>query len=96
MRRTLAITLAAAVLLTGGCARQRPAADRPAPTTPAATSTNPAATSANSAATSTKSAATVRGETPATAEADPAGVDGLLDAIDKQLAGDSQPSEDQD
>lgn len=45
MRRTLAIALAAGVLLLGGCAqRQAPAVSVPAPA-PAATSVKPAATS---------------------------------------------------
>jgi len=77
MRRTLAITLAAAVLLTGGCARNRPAAGEPASVAPAATTTAPAA--------------------PETTAPKPAAdVDGLLDEVDKQLAGDASPTEDQD
>jgi hypothetical protein len=81
MRRTLAITLAAAVLLTGGCARQRPAADQPAPATPAAASVKSAA----------KTPAKAKADPAASAD-----VDGLLDEVDKQLADDSQPSVDQD
>ena len=80
MRRTLAIGLAAAVLLTGGCARQQHAADKPAATSPAAERRATSATTGTAKAGSTT----------------PADVDGLLDEIDKQLAGDSQPSEDQD
>ena len=73
MRRTLAAALAAALLLTGGCARQRPASDE----------AKPAAVTAP---------ATTHPTTPATGPH----VGPMLDDIDKLLAGDSSPSEDQD
>ena len=81
MRRTLAIALAAGVLLLGGCAqRQAPAVSVPAP---AATSTKPAE-------------ATPAKATPAKTTPADDGVDGLLDEVDKQLSSDGQPAADQD
>ncbi|MEU4216889.1 hypothetical protein [Actinoplanes sp. NPDC026623] len=85
MRRTLAVALAAAVLLTGGCARH-PAATDSAPTrrppVDAPASPSPRGTTATSATTSsTKSNADI---------------DGLLDEVDRQLRGDEQPAQDQD
>jgi hypothetical protein len=85
MRRTLAVALAAVVLLAGGCARHPADTDSaPAPRKPAATpaSPSPRATTATSKATS-----------KATSDAD---VGGLLDEVDRQLNGDDQPAQDQD
>ncbi|GID96557.1 hypothetical protein ACFQFC_18125 [Amorphoplanes digitatis] len=85
MRRTLAVALAAAVLLTGGCARH-PAATESAPTqrppVDAPASPSPRGTTGASATTSS-----------AKSNAD---VGGLLDEIDRQLHGDDQPAQDQD
>jgi len=94
MRRTLAVALAAFVLLAGGCARSHPAADKPAPT-----ATSPAAERKTTGAAKADSTtpADVDSTTPADVDsATPADVDGLLGEVDKQLAGDSQPSDDQD
>ena len=91
MRRSLAIALAAGVLLLGGCDRphstgsaappgagQPPAADQsPAP---APTVTHPATTA----------------NPPAAAKAGTGDVDSLLNAVDKQLSSDDQPAQDQD
>jgi hypothetical protein len=87
MRRTLAIALAAGVLLIGGCAKQRdPAVPAPVP----AASSAPAAAPAGDAP-----AADASSTAPATASsADD--VDGLLDEVDRQLSSDGQPAADQD
>jgi hypothetical protein len=89
MRRTLAVALAAGVLLLGGCDRlhatgsasppatgQSPAADQPPATAPARTVTHIATTT----------------NPPAAAKT----VDSLLNAVDKQLSSDDQPAQDQD
>jgi hypothetical protein len=82
MRRTLAVALAAGVLMIGGCARQHAAAPPPATDRPAA----PAA-AATKAATKAKVPA-------ATSTSDD--VDQLLNQVDKQISSDDQPSADQD
>ena len=92
MRRTLAIALAAGVLLLGGCDRARaagsagpPAADQP----PASTAT-PAAT----AHTGTQVASAT--SPPAAAATGTGDVGSLLNSVDKQLSSDDQPAQDQD
>jgi hypothetical protein len=92
MKRILVATLAAALLLTAGCARQglssgsgsgvaRPAAGNEPAATP---TTQPATGSVTS-----KKTATTHGTTAANVGAE-------LDDIDKLLAGDSSPAADQD
>ncbi|BFU46883.1 hypothetical protein [Krasilnikovia sp. MM14-A1004] len=93
MRRTLAIALAATVLLVGGCARHRAPAEPATNEQPA-----PAAATRQPAPAAATSPATARATTTRAAETSPDApdVDGLLDEVDRQLNSDQQPAEDQD
>ncbi len=101
MRRTLAIALAA-TLLVGGCARHRADAETPAP--PAASSTDKsdlsggkvAGAAANGAAANGAAANGAAADGTTAADGTGADVDQLLDEVDKQLRNDDQPAEDQD
>ncbi|GAB1689502.1 hypothetical protein [Krasilnikovia sp. M28-CT-15] len=93
MRRTLAIALAATVLLVGGCARHRAPAE-PATTEQPAATTRKAAPAASVPSPTARVTRTQAAE-PKDAEPSP-DVDGLLDEVDRQLSSDQQPAEDQD
>jgi len=88
MRRILAAVLAAALLLTGGCSRQRLASDGAKPA-PAASATATHLTPPTTAPVVAHKATTTHSTTDSDAGA-------LLGDVDKLLAGDSSPTEDQD
>jgi hypothetical protein len=90
MRRTLAITLAAGVLLLGGCGKQQPPAAAP----PAATSSAGPSSAGSTPGASPAGASPAAASPAAASTAD--GVDDLLDQVDQQINGDDQPAADQD
>ncbi|GAB1641270.1 hypothetical protein [Krasilnikovia sp. MM14-A1259] len=90
MRRTLAITLVAAVVLVGGCARHR------APAEPATTRQAAPVESATPRTTAPVTRASHAPAPSAHGTATAPDVDGLLDDVDRQLGSDDQPVEDQD
>ncbi|RZU52141.1 hypothetical protein EV385_3983 [Krasilnikovia cinnamomea] len=93
MRRTLAIALAATVLLAGGCARHRAPAEPATTEQPAAATRQPAPAATASTPTSRVTRTQAAGPEDAGPSPD---VDGLLDEVDRQLSSDQQPAEDQD
>jgi hypothetical protein len=84
MRRTIAIALAVALLMTGGCGRQDRRGQRPPAAVPTA-SVPPVATDPTAPTAGAAGAAAGNGS-----------VDELLDQVEQQLSGDAQPADDED